>query len=275
MLIKENIILAGIPRSGSTLACHLLNKANDTVALHEPIEPHLVPDSNDQKTIDYIKSFFEQQRNSILESAVATSKSVKGRVPDNHIGSFDKQNGKRSFLLDGNQISINKPLSRNFKLVIKQPGLFSALLQILLPSFPCYATIRNPLAVLQSWNSVDMAVANGHAPAAEQRDENLKAMLENETDIIARQLKLLSWFFEQYYTLLPDDHIIRYEDVVNSGGKSLKHISQTAATLNEKLRTKNDNPMYDSSLKHIMQEHLLDSDGFYWKFYSRDECSKV
>jgi len=275
VLIKENIILAGIPRSGSTLACHLLNKANDTVALHEPIEPHLVPDSNDQKTIDYIKSFFEQQRNSILESAVATSKSVKGRVPDNHIGSFDKQNGKRSFLLDGNQISINKPLSRNFKLVIKQPGLFSALLQILLPSFPCYATIRNPLAVLQSWNSVDMAVANGHAPAAEQRDENLKAMLENETDIIARQLKLLSWFFEQYYTLLPDDHIIRYEDVVNSGGKSLKHISQTAATLNEKLRTKNDNPMYDSSLKHIMQEHLLDSDGFYWKFYSRDECSKV
>ncbi len=243
--------------------------------MHEPIEPHRVPDSSDQKSVDYIKRFFEQQRHSILENAVATSKSVKGGVPDNHIGSMNKNNGKRNFLLDGGEIQINKPLSDSFKLVIKQPGLFSALLNILLPHFPCYATIRNPLAVLQSWNSVDMAVTQGYAPAAEQRDARLKSMLSAESDVVGRQLKLLSWFFEQYDRFLPDEHIIRYEDVVNSGGKSLKRISRTAATLDETLRTKNDNPVYDSSLKHILRERLLDSDGFYWKFYSRDECSKV
>ena len=34
----RNVVLTGLPRSGTTLACHLLNKLPDTVAVLEPFE---------------------------------------------------------------------------------------------------------------------------------------------------------------------------------------------------------------------------------------------
>lgn len=36
---RANVVLTGLPRSGTTLACRLLNLLPDTVALHEPIAP--------------------------------------------------------------------------------------------------------------------------------------------------------------------------------------------------------------------------------------------
>jgi hypothetical protein len=38
-LNQTNIVSTGLPRSGTTLTCHLLNKLPNTVALHEPIAP--------------------------------------------------------------------------------------------------------------------------------------------------------------------------------------------------------------------------------------------
>jgi hypothetical protein len=34
---RANVVLTGLPRSGTTLVCRLLNKLPDTVALHEPL----------------------------------------------------------------------------------------------------------------------------------------------------------------------------------------------------------------------------------------------
>ena len=36
---RRDVVLTGPPRSGTTLACHMLNKLPGTVALHEPIPP--------------------------------------------------------------------------------------------------------------------------------------------------------------------------------------------------------------------------------------------
>ena len=33
----RNLLLTGVPRSGTTLCCHLLGQASDTVALFEPM----------------------------------------------------------------------------------------------------------------------------------------------------------------------------------------------------------------------------------------------
>ena len=274
-MTRNNIVLASVPRSGSTLTCHLLNKTTDVVALHEPIEPAKLASLNADASIRYIQYFFDEQRAFILSQGLATSKSKQGKVPDNHMGSVDKQSGKRAFLLDGNQIKIDKPRGSNFKLLIKQPGLFTGMLKLLSEHFSCYATIRNPLSVLQSWNSVDMAVTHGYAPAAEQCDPLLKQKLAEEPDVYRRQLVLLSWFYEQYYFYLPKEKVIYYEDVVNTGGKCLSCISSSANLQDETLQTKNNNPLYDTSLKGHLRDLLLSSDGFYWKYYSRDEVSKL
>ncbi len=271
----RNIILAGVARSGSTLACHILNKTKYTVALHEPIQPRMVPISSQEESIQFLQNFFLEQRQSILNYGVASSSSMDGKVPDNHVGHFDCNTGKRVVLLNGSKIEIDKNLDDNFSLVIKQPGLFTAMLGTLKTCFPCYATIRNPLAVLRSWNSVDMAVTNGHAPAAEDRDPQLKKVLALEPDKYQRQLVLLSWYYEQYYDHLTEQQIIRYEEVVSSGGKNLSCISSSALLLNEKLTNKNNNDLYDESIKSDLAERLLDSDGFYWKYYFRQDVRKL
>ena len=34
---ETDIVLTGVPRSGTTLICYLLNKVPDAIALHEPM----------------------------------------------------------------------------------------------------------------------------------------------------------------------------------------------------------------------------------------------
>ena len=275
LLKGRDIILAGVARSGSTLACHLLNKTKHTVALHEPIQPRLVPVSSQEESIQFLQNFFLEQRHSILNQGVARSSSTDGKVPDNHVGHIDSNTGKRVILLNGSEIKIDKHLDQDFTLVVKQPGMFTAMLGTLTAYFTCYATIRNPLAVLRSWNSVDMAVTNGHAPAAEDRDPQLKKNLALEPDKYERQLILLSWYFEKYYRYLTEQQIIRYEELITSGGKNLSCISSSALLLNEKLINKNNNDLYDDSIKSDLAERLLDSNGFYWKYYSKQDVRNL
>jgi hypothetical protein len=267
----HNVILAGVARSGSTLSCHLLNKVPTIVALHEPIQPNLIPVTSVEDTVAYVSEFFAEQRKSILEKGCARSKSRKGKVPDNPMGGIDKATGKRIRVLDGNEIKVTKDLQDDFTLVIKQPGFFTGMLGTFKQYFPCYATVRNPLAVLRSWNTVDMAVTDGHAPAAEQCDPMLKATLAAETDVFKRQVILLSWYYEQFYHHIESKNIIRYEEVIISGGRALTCVSPLATVLQEKLSNKNNNHLYNDAIKNILSEALLDSDGFYWKYYSKDD----
>jgi UDP-N-acetylmuramoylalanine-D-glutamate ligase len=50
MRAGRNIAITGLGQSGTTLACHLLNKVHDTVALSEPMAPtefeDLMPDTD-------------------------------------------------------------------------------------------------------------------------------------------------------------------------------------------------------------------------------------
>ena len=271
----NNIILAGVARSGSTLTCHLLNKTPDVVALHEPINPSLVPMRQTEETLAYIKNFFEEQRHSLLTEGVAKSKSRKGKVPDNPMGGLNDKTGKRERVLDGNQITVSKALANDFSLVIKQPGLFTGMLGLLKEHFPCYATVRNPLAVLRSWNTVDMAVTDGHAPAAEQCDAKLKATLAKENDVFQRQVILLSWYYEQFYKHIDKENIIFYEDVIRSGGGAISCITPSALNLKEELSSKNSNALYDVSLKDKLANYLLNYDGCYWQYYSRNDVSEL
>src|SRR5262245_2561552 len=45
----RNVLVAGIPRSGTTLTCHLLNSLPDIVALHEPIGEELMGDMSEPR----------------------------------------------------------------------------------------------------------------------------------------------------------------------------------------------------------------------------------
>ena len=265
----NDVILTGVPRSGTTLACHLLNQLPNTLALHEPINTALAGGDH-ASACDKIERFFGETRASALGHGKVATKHIGGRLPVNPISEQYGPSGLRPALAQHGEVRIDKPLDEGFLLVIKHPASFTALLATLVARYPCYAVIRNPLSVLSSWNSIDVPVGQGHAPAAERLDARLAQALARIDDRVARQLHLLSWFFDTYRRVLPAHAILRYEDTVASRGRSLRAITPLAERLDEPLESKNASEVYDKALMRSLGERLLATDGAFWEFYSRE-----
>ena len=116
---------------------------------------------------------------------------VGGCLDDNRVASRYTAIGLRQLRGEWGEIAIVKSLSARFTLLIKHNALFAALLPWLPPSFSCVALVRNPLAVLASWQTVDLPVHQGRIPAGEQFDHHLHRTLEREPGVLQRQIVIL------------------------------------------------------------------------------------
>lgn len=273
---NKNIMLVGLPRSGTTLTCHLINKLSDTVALHEPLAPSAFKDDTPNELIQRIERFCEAQRVSLLKEGTAISRTIGGKVPDNHIRGINNTTGMRVNRIDGGVLRVDKYLSDDFTLIVKHNAFFTAVLGNLTSSFKCFAVVRNPLSVLLSWNSVNMAVSNGYAPMGELYDEDLGKLLRGEDDKYERQIYLLTWFYNQFYKYIPSSSVVFYEDIISTGGQILSKLLPSATVLDETLQSKNKNTLYDDDLRPFLAEKLLNvKDGGYLHFYTKDNVKEM
>jgi len=263
-----DIILTGIARSGTTLTCFLLNKLPQAVALHEPMDPsQLIGLVQPGEYLARIAEFFCSQRATLIAAGTAVSKACDGRVPENPFGTAVGEKGLRSSLVANQEVQFGKPLQPGFRLVVKHPNVFTATLGALLTRYPCFAVIRNPLAVLLSWQTVQAPVNDGRLPFGEAFDADLKSTLAAEPERVARQLILLRWYFSRYRRLLPPGHVIRYEEIVASGGRALSVIDPDAAMLDEPLESRNRSKLYDAALVNQLADRLLGDEGITDGFY--------
>ena len=273
-----NVVLTGLPRSGSTLTCHLLNRCADTVALHEPVPiSELVRDHGVDALPDHIAAFFDDTRRSLLEHRRAISKTVEGRVPDNTFGEKRGADDKlRRSLASRGEVSFEgKDLSPDFTLAIKHNAGFAAMLERLKERFPCRGIVRHPLSVIASWNSVQLPVQQGYVPVGQSIDAALDARLRQIDDRAERQFYLLEWFFERFANVLGADAVLRYEDLISSGGRALTLVAPSAQALDEPLASKNANSAYDPALMLSLGERLLGRDGAFWNFYTRESVEEM
>jgi hypothetical protein len=216
-------LLTGVPRSGTTLCCHLLNQYQNTVALHEPISTGAF-DGNRQDAIQSIMQFCLYAREQIRSEKAIVTKQHDGSLPTNPVS--DDGGALRKEVVKLGVLEIDKDLSNEFTLLVKHNALFSALLEELTEAFAVYAVVRNPLAVLVSWQTVDLPVHSGHVPMGEKFDAKLTSLLAAKSNVLDRQLVLLSWFFQRYDKLIDPSRIIRYEDVIASNGRCLRVIAK-------------------------------------------------
>jgi len=271
-----DIILTGIARSGTTLSCSLLNTLPQCVALHEPMNPaELVGLDIPEAFMARIDSFFATQRASLLGSGTAVSKAREGRVPDNPFGSAPTTDGLRPSTVKNQEVHFGKQLRPDFRLVMKHPNVFTATLSVLQARYPCYALVRNPLAVLLSWQSIQAPVNDGRLPFGEAFDAELKSDLAAEPDRLGRQLIILRWYYSRYATLLPRDHVIRYEDLVSSGGRALAVIDPAAAALVAPLESRNTSTLYDAGLVCQLAGRLLEDESIYGSFYGASDVETL
>jgi hypothetical protein len=277
-----NIALTGMPRSGTTLTCFLINKIDNAVALHEPIRPqqelkgHIRP-----VQLEKIKQYFIDQRTSLLERGVAISKHRDGMVPDNDIQ--DKSESisnsgleKRAGNLSKGEVFFDKKLDKSFNLIIKHPPLFTAMLPEIQDFSKTYAILRNPLAAMLSWHSVSFPISRGRLPTAEFIDPIFKENLDAEENVYNRYGIVMQWFLHRYVKYLQSDHLIKYEDIIASGGKALSLLGLPAQNLNEKLMSKNTSKIYDRKLVDVLYDTIQK---YYTteiaQLYSIDEIKKL
>jgi len=282
---RSNIILTGIPRSGTSLTCKLLNKLANTVALVEPKPPkslfnlgtnNLQQRQEHQRICQELESWIETMRASLLTSKKVETRLINGQIPDNFASSYFSNTGKRlEKVCEIGELVIDKKLESDFKLCIKHNLWLTAIINKITSNFTTFGIIRNPLSVLASWNTVPFPVTDGHEPIAEQLNSQLAQELQGIDDKFERQIHLLFWCYKQFFSYLPDKNILRYEDLISSSGKSLQVIVPQASLLNESLTSKNNNPIYDKELITFLGHKLLEKEGYVWEFYSKQDVKNI
>jgi hypothetical protein len=150
------------------------------------------------------------------------------------------------------------------------------LLETLAKHFECYAIVRNPLATVASWNSLDrFPLKDGHSPIGEKLDVDLARGLAAQSDPIERQIHILEWFYDRFRRFLPESALIKYEDLIASRGRDLAKFFPAAAELEEDLTSKNVNKYYDRALMSDLGERLLRREGAIWNFYSKRDIESL
>jgi hypothetical protein len=270
--IPKTILLTGLPRSGTTLVCKLLNSLPDIVALSEPMNVIEFQGRQTAQVFQMIDRFVDENRKSILESGTAISKQTMGMVPDNPFPP-EFNHGLRKSIIDIGEIRIGKTLDENFSLAVKHNAAFAALLDALNTRYPCFAIVRNPLAALVSWTTVDIPVHYGRTPVGEALDPGLKRALEQIPDATDRQLHVTDWFFKKYVESLPRERIIKYEELISTHGRCLEKITPSARLLNENLADQARYLKIDPEMIRMLGRKLLSKGGHYENLYKKEEIT--
>ena len=271
-------LLLGIPRSGNALCCRLAAGLPDTVALSQPLNSHYSfgekcfgPLPRDVRSAcTRVGEFAGEVREQILAEGIAPSHQVGGGLYDNIMAPKRAEIGLRERQGRWGVITIDKPLSDRFTLLISQPAVFSALLPHLTAGFPCLAIVRDPLALLASWQTVNLPFRQGRIAGAEPFDPELRRRLDDEPVALHRQLLILEWFFGRFVAHMEPRHVIRYEDLIESGGsllfRALGHERARAVAL----QSRNDSALYDGDEIESLLQALLERGGGSWRRFYRD-----
>ena len=159
------LLLSGIPRSGTTLACKLLNSDINTVALHEPLTPNNISSDN---AIENITDAFHTLNKNLLKGKSIEHGDSDRLILDNPIQSYEKANSSIRKVVAKRGLLTLPPISQSHRIVIKQNAMFAALSADLKRHYAMVAIVRNPVDVLTSWMSVDLPVNQGRILGGEK-----------------------------------------------------------------------------------------------------------
>ena len=245
------------------------------VALSEPIDPEtFASPMGPAAACARIREFADSTRDELLATGRAASVQVDGRLDDDRVSEAPNAAGLRAPRGGQGEIRVDKALSADFLLLIKHNALFAALLDRLAEGFPTLGLVRNPVAVLASWQTVDLPVRRGRIPMGERFDPELAGALEAESDTLRRQVRVLDWFFARFRDCLAPDRVVRYEDVVASGGIALFRPLGTTARP-EPLENRNANALYAPGRVSAILSAVEAADGAWSGWYGRRDCERV
>lgn len=219
-----NTLITGIPRSGTTLLTSLLAQHGDGVVFSEP---EWLKDLRQQAPepkgfVKALKTQLEKLRTDIQQSQpilLKQSKITQG-LPSNYY----LRDAQGNITSDKQEVSVVLPAAlAAAPFIIKANAQFTACLETLCQNTDWHiiAVVRNPVAAILSWRSLDIPVSHGRMKIADQYADDFTAFTQHD-DLLVRQVLITEWFFKQYQRFQDQVTLIRYEDLIERPAQVLQ-----------------------------------------------------
>jgi hypothetical protein len=222
--IYPDLLITGIPRSGTSLLCRLLHESPDTVIINEPVE--IFEPLTYGGWPSWMASYYRELRIKILDGVEIENKVVDGQVTE------DTREADQRVMY---QPSVHRP---DFVLGTKNTLAYLARLSLLrnaMPNAPIVACIRNPFYTIASWKTsfphlqkVDFSafpVAYTDNRFLTGIEKNRLAEIINCEEIPIKHALLWRHMAEIIRENNDRLSVVRYEDLIEKPGVEIKNIA--------------------------------------------------
>ncbi|MDC7784324.1 sulfotransferase [Rhodoplanes sp. TEM] len=212
----RDLLVTGVPRSGTTLAAALIDSCANAVCLSEP--DHQVRLSQESGTAD---AFAERLRDDLRDirttlrsgGTVLDRRAADGGPVTNYFSTARTDGTRRT---DYTLVArAARDLPEDFLLAVKHNALFTAALPELSrhSGAAIVAIVRDPVATILSWRSLDLPVSGGRLPAAERFWPAIRIISETDVPLIDKHVLIIEAFCRRYADLVPAVAVLHYESL--------------------------------------------------------------
>jgi hypothetical protein len=214
----RNIVITGIPRSGTTLAAAIFDNAPNCFCLSEPDSHRELMDGSSDKDdfVNLIDLEFLSVRSKLLAGTEVLDKRQEDGSPVTNYFSATSAASRRDAAFILKNVGRNN-LTEDFALGIKHNALYAAVLPEILSSnkFKVVIIVRNPVDVIASWRSLDLPVSRGFLPAAERYWPDMRELTHTVMPLLDKQILIYELLCSRFLSVADQTSIVRYEDMVN------------------------------------------------------------
>jgi hypothetical protein len=216
---SRNILLTGVPRSGTTLLAALMDGAPDSVALNEPkwqydwAEHHR--DQGAPAFVNWLANDFAVTREKLLRGIPIEERRGADGAPVTNYYRRDTQETTYRML------HFTRPgLSPDFTLAMKQNGLYLGTLPKLVECglFTIIAIVRHPVGVISSWNRSPIPQREGRIPGASLYWEKMRDLTNMPIELLEKQVRMMDLMCQRLHDLRDHIRVVRHEDVTADPG---------------------------------------------------------
>lgn len=213
----HNVILTGIPRSGTTLAAALIDSLPDTVCLNEPAWQTARVARDAQGFAEWLAGDFAQLRQKLLRGeAVPDRREADGSAVTNY---YRAEAGKMEHTFKVIPFA-RAELTQDFTLAIKHNGPYLAALKPLVESkaYTIIAIVRHPVEVIASWRRLALPISQGRMPNATPYWPRMAQLVASPMDMLEKQVRMYDLMCKRIWDMRESIHVLPYETMVKSPG---------------------------------------------------------
>ncbi len=268
-MILKNILITGIPRSGTSLFASLIAKNQDAVVFSEPDwlkSIRNISQDSSQFTQNLLLQISQLRLDIEKNKPLALKINRKdGSLPSNYYlrnnhGEVITQKTESKVVLESS--AANNPF------YIKSNAQFTACIKDLLKSnqFKIVCIIRSPIACIMSWRSLQIPVSSGNMKIAEKYSLSFKEMISQKVSILSKQVAIIDWFYKSFHEYSKYIELVKYEELISDTSNVIKRITLSEPTSIPELNSKNSSKHYDLDEEALILS-CLSKEGKYYKLF--------